>query len=169
VMKLRDLEDADFPVVAGWLSDPQNARWLRFGPGVRALSPTALKLMARRDLHKIRVFSPDDGGPPVGVVALADIDREFRTATLWYVLGDAAQRGRGLTSAAVSRLLTEGFASGLRAVGAWVVDGNVPSLRVLQRNRFRLIGRQRMCHDIDGCPRGRLLFDLLASEHREGS
>lgn len=166
-MDLRPLEDDDVPLVAGWLSDPENARWLRFGPGVRALSAAALRVMARRDLHRIRLFSAGEGGPPVGVVALSDIDPELGTATLWYVLGDTAHRGRGLASHAVSRLLAEGFGAGLVAVSAWVVVGNTASLRVLERNRFRLIGVQRRCHRIGDRPRGRLLFDLLASEHRE--
>lgn len=166
-MRLRDLEDGDLPLCAGWLSDPDNARWLRFGPRGQAPSAAALGVMARRDLHMIRVFTAEDGGPPVGVVALGDIDREFRTATLWYVLGDAAHRRRGLATQAVSRMLTEGFIAGLGAVSAWVVEGNTPSIRVLERNGFRLIGVQRMCHYIDHRPRGRLLFDLLASEHKE--
>jgi len=55
---------------------------------------------------------------------------------------------------------------GLRAVNTWLVDGN-PSLRIIKRLGFRGIGRQRQCHYIDGRPRDRLLFDLLASEHRE--
>jgi RimJ/RimL family protein N-acetyltransferase len=166
-MKLRNLEDRDLPVVTSWLSNPENARWLRFGPRLKTLPGSVLKLMARRDLHMIRLFSAELGGPPVGIVALGDIDRDFRTATLWYVLGDTTLRGRGLTSRAVSRLLSEGFATGLGAVNAWVVEGNMPSIRVLQHNRFRLIGKQRMCHYIDSRPRGRLLFDLLASEHKE--
>jgi RimJ/RimL family protein N-acetyltransferase len=54
----------------------------------------------------------------------------------------------------------------LSAIHAWVVRGNEPSVRVLQRNRFRYAGRQRHAHRIDGEPRDRLLYDLLAAEHR---
>jgi RimJ/RimL family protein N-acetyltransferase len=46
------------------------------------------------------------------------------------------------------------------------VDHN-PSLRTIERLGFRFIGRQRQCHYIDGRLYDRLLFDLLASEHRE--
>jgi RimJ/RimL family protein N-acetyltransferase len=68
----------------------------------------------------------------------------------------------------VSRLLSIGFSAlGLGAVSAWVVDGNTPSLRILERNSFKFIGRQRMCHVLGGAPRDRLLFDLIASEHKE--
>jgi RimJ/RimL family protein N-acetyltransferase len=65
-------------------------------------------------------------------------------------------------------LLTLAFAElGLRAVNAWTVEINVPAQRVLERLGFRYIGRQRQCHCIDGQSYDRLLFDLLATEHRE--
>jgi RimJ/RimL family protein N-acetyltransferase len=55
---------------------------------------------------------------------------------------------------------------GLHSVNTWSVDLN-PSLRTIERLGFRFIGRQRQCHFIDGRLYDRLLFDLLASEHRE--
>ena len=47
---------------------------------------------------------------------------------------------------------------------AWAADGNTGSIRILERNGFRPIGRQRMCHVIGGRQVDRLLFDLLTSE-----
>jgi hypothetical protein len=44
---------------------------------------------------------------------------------------------------------------------------NNPSLRIGERLHYNYIGRQRQCHCIDGRLYDRLLFDLLASEHRE--
>jgi RimJ/RimL family protein N-acetyltransferase len=55
---------------------------------------------------------------------------------------------------------------GLHAVTTWVVEHN-PSIRLVEATNFRFIGRQRQCHYIDGEPFDRLLFDLLASEHKE--
>jgi RimJ/RimL family protein N-acetyltransferase len=64
-------------------------------------------------------------------------------------------------------MLTVGFVElGLRAIHTWVVEGN-PSIRVIERMRFRPVGRQRQCHYIDGRSYDRLWFDLLASEHEE--
>jgi RimJ/RimL family protein N-acetyltransferase len=167
-MHLKPINDREIETVAQWLRDPESTKWLSFGPGVDVLSPPALKLMLRRDQHLLRLFSPSAEGPPAGVVALCDVDRRFRTAMLWYVLGDKALSGRGHTSRAVSRLLAIGFSElGLGAVSAWVVDGNVASLRILEANGFKFVGRQRRCHVIDGAPRDRLLFDIIASEHKE--
>ena len=55
---------------------------------------------------------------------------------------------------------------GLHTINTWAVEHN-QSVRVIERLGFRFIGRQRQCHYIDGRLYDRLLFDLLASEHRE--
>jgi len=103
---------------------------------------------------------------PIGIVALRDLSPNFKSAMLWYVLGDKTCSRHGYTTRAVRKLLHFGFADlGLEAVNAWTVEANIPSIRVLERNNFRLIGRLRSCHEIDGQKFDRLLFDLLASEH----
>jgi len=85
---------------------------------------------------------------------------------MWVVLGRKRYGGYGPRAA--SKLLTLGFTElGLESVGAWTVEINVPARRGLERLGFRYIGRQRRCHWIDGRPYDRLLYDLLASEHRE--
>lgn len=166
-MRLLPLDDATIELAAAWLAEKANYRWLDFGGGQQILSRAALKIMTQRDLHMLRTFTADGDDAPIGLVALSNVAPNFHTATLWYVLGDKRFAGQGLTSRAVSLLLTHAFHGlGLQAVNAWAVEGNAPSIRVLTRNHFRLIGRQRRCHVIDGRPADRLLFDLLASEHR---
>lgn len=94
------------------------------------------------------------------------MDRNFKTASLWGVLG--RKRYGGFTTRACSKLLTLGFTElGLYAVNAWTVEINSPARRALERLGFRYIGRQRACHYIEDRPYDRLLFDLVASEHRE--
>jgi RimJ/RimL family protein N-acetyltransferase len=166
-MTLKLIGDDEIPLVAGWLGREENYQWLDFGCGHQIVPAAQLKLMIRREIHLLRLFTPDSDESPIGLVALSNIAPAFHTATLWYVLGDKRHRGRGLTTRAVSELLTFGFAErGLKAVNAWAVGDNKPSIRVLECNHFRLIGRQRQCHSIDGRDCDRLLYDLLASEHR---
>jgi len=158
--------------VAGWMAEKANYQWLDFGNGVQILTPAALKIMAQRPLHHIRVFMPDDADVPLGVVALSNIDRTFKTATPWAVLGDKTYRDKHgrppSTSVALSKLFTIGFTElGLESIYAWVVEANAASLRLVERIQLRYVGRQRRCHWIDGRPYDRLLFDLLASEHKE--
>jgi RimJ/RimL family protein N-acetyltransferase len=166
-MRLETLEAPDLARAGAWLSDEQNSRWLDFGGGAQHLDAAALRIMTQRPLHALRLFTADDG-EPIGLVALSNVAPRFGTATLWYVLGDKRYGGRGYTTRAVAGMLTLGFGTlGLRAVNAWAVEANTPSVRVLVRNRFRPIGRQRRCHVVDGRVCDRLLFDVLASEHGE--
>ncbi len=166
-MKLLPLDSPELiQLAAGWLSRYDNYKWLDFGNGVQQLTPVTLKIMTQRDLHVVRVYTANEGDLPVGVVGLTNVDRNFRTASVWAVLGN--KRHGGCTARATSLMLTLGFTElGLRAVHAWTLETNVAAQRVLESLHFRYVGRLRQCHYLDGRPRDRLLFDLLATEHRE--
>jgi len=87
---------------------------------------------------------------------------------VWAVVGDKSHARCGYTTRAVSRMLTLGFRDlGLGAIQSWSVETNQSGLEITKRLNFRYIGRQRQCHYVDGHALDRLLFDLLASEHRE--
>ncbi len=164
-MHLEALSSEGLELASDWLGRAENYRWLDFGAGRQVLSKAALAVMITREAHVLRLFSPEPSHPPVGIVGLGNVARRFGTATLWYVLGDKHRAGRGDTSGAVAAMLDLAFAElGLRSVNAWVVDGNLASIKVLEHNGFAAIGRQRCCHVIDGEPRDRLLFDILAED-----
>lgn len=166
-MKLLPIDSSEMiEVVAGWISDKENYQWLEFGDGGGGVSPAWLKIMVQRKTEAIRVFTPDYDDNPIGVIALTNIRRNFKTADIWAAVGDRSFRARGYATRATSEMLTYGFEElGLHAITAVIVDGN-PSVRIVERLGFHFIGRQRQCHYIDGQPRDRLLFDLLASEHK---
>lgn len=167
-MRLRPLETgSDFELAAHWLQEKDNYQWLDFGNGRQGITPMVLRIMAQRDTHLLRLYLLHGDENPIGIVALNNVDRHMRTGTLWMVAGEKDFRHRGWTRIAASRLLTLAFQElGLHSVNTWTVEHN-PSQRTIARLGFRFIGRQRRCHVIDGQPYDRLLFDLLASEHRE--
>jgi RimJ/RimL family protein N-acetyltransferase len=153
-------------LAAGWLAQKENYQWLDFGNGRQLVTPTILKIMVQRDTNFMRVYTSDTDDVPVGIVGLHNVDHVFKTATFWGLSGDKSFRNRGLSTLASSKLMTIAFRDlGLRAVNTWAADGN-PSIRTIERLAFRYIGRLRQSHYIDGRPCDRLLFDLLASEHR---
>jgi len=167
-MKLLPLDKPELIEVAvGWLAREENWKWLDFGDGTHALSAVSLKIMTQRDIHVLRVFTPDDSDTPIGLVALSDVRRQWKTAgSVWVALGP--KRYAGYACRAVSKLLTLGFGElGLEAVTAWTVVNNMASRRVIEQLNFRYVGRQRRRHWIDGRPYDRLLYDLLAPEHHE--
>jgi len=167
-MKLIALDTAELlELAAGWLAEKENYQWLDFGNGRQLVTPALLKIMAQRETHFLRAYTSDHGDTPIGIVGLNSVDRIFRTATFWGVSGDKSFRNRGYSSIASSKFMTLAFRDlGLHAINTWSVDHN-SSLRTIERLGFRFIGRQRRCHYIDGRLYDRLLFDLLASEHRE--
>jgi RimJ/RimL family protein N-acetyltransferase len=166
-MKLLPLDSRELIALAGgWLSAPENARWLDFGNGIQVVTPVMLTIMTQRDIHCLRVYTGDDGETPAGVVGLSNIDRHFKTASVWCVLGDKSQRG--CSPRAVSKMLTIAFAElGLEAVNCWTLEINKGGRGVIDRLPFKFIGRLRQCHYIDGTAYDRLLYDMLASEHWE--
>ena len=167
-MRLLPLDSpALLELAARWLEPKETHQWLDFGNGGRVVTPALLRIMSQRETHFMRMYTADQGDAPAGIVAMNNVDRVAKTATLWALAGDKTFSHRGYVSLATSRFLTLAFRDlGLHAVNTWIVDGN-PSLRSLQRLNFRFVGRLRQCHPIEGRPRDRLLFDLLASEHRE--
>jgi RimJ/RimL family protein N-acetyltransferase len=167
-MHLRPLETDDLETVAGWMALEENSQWLDFGGGRQVLTAASLALMRQRDLHCLRLFTSDEGDPPIGIVALSNLIESFKSGTLWYVLGNKRYSGHGYTSRAVSDMLSIGFGQlKLESVNAWAVAKNTASVRVLEKNGFSLIGRQRRCHLIGRQLQDRLLFDLLSEEHEK--
>jgi len=168
-MKLLPIDSVELiELVAGWLGKYDNYKWLDFGNGVQQINPVTLRIMTQRDIHVFRIYTAGEEEEPAGVVGLTNVDRKFRTASLWAVLGN--KRYGGYTMQASHRMLTVAFTElRLQAVSAWTVETNIPAQRVLERLHFRYIGRQRQCHYLDGRPLDRLLFDLLATEHQDTS
>lgn len=167
-MKLVSLDSPELiGIAADWLARKENYQWLDFGSGKQIVTPALLKIMVQRDAHFIRAYTSDRDDLPIGILGLNDVDRAFKSATFWGVSGEKSFRNRGYSTLASSKFLTLAFRElGLHTINTWAVEHN-PSLRTIERLGFRLVGRQRQCHYIDGRLCDRLLFDLLASEHRE--
>lgn len=162
---LRPIDEGEVDLVSGWLNEARNSRWLDFGGGRQSLDPVALHLMVQRDIHHIRIYTTEED-LPIGVIGLSDINRVFRTATIWAVLGRKDYGVRDLTVRAGREILDYGFSDlDLVAVNAWTVETNRHGKRLLERIGFKPFGRQRSCHWIDGHPYDRLWYDLLAREH----
>ena len=154
-------------LIVGWLAEERNARWLDFGSGRRSVDTLGLKVMTQRNLHCLRVYTPDDEDRAVGIVGLSNVDTEFATAEMWFVLGEKAWGPADLTIRAAALMLEHGFRElGLASVFAWTVESNRRGRRVLERLHFTCVGRRRCCHRIDGKLHDRLFFDLLAEEFR---
>lgn len=167
-MKLLPLDRPEFlELAAVWLARKENHQWLDFGNGRQPITPALLTIMAQRETHFLRVYTSLRNDIPIGILGLNSVDRTFKTATFWGASGEKSFRNRGYSTFASSAFLALAFRDlGLRTINTWVVEHN-PSRRIIERLGFRFVGRLRQCHYLDGRPYDRLLFDLLASEHRQ--
>src|SRR3989475_7233915 len=128
-MKLLPLDSPELiELAADWLGKPENYKWLDFGNGVQTLTPVTLKIMTQREIQVIRAYTADHGDLPVGVVGLTNVDRKFKTASLWAVLGN--KRYGGSTTEACGKILSPGFTQvGPPAVHARSLETNPPAAR----------------------------------------
>ncbi len=167
-MNLRPIDSPELlSLAAAWLAREEDSQWLQPRNARQAVTPEWLKITIQRGGDVLRLFTTDKNEAPIGVVGLSEVDRNFRTARGWVLVGDKSLPARGYATRAASKILTFAFRElGLHAVNTWIVEGN-PSVRIVKRLNFRLIGRQRECHYINGKLHDRLWFDLLDSEHRE--
>lgn len=167
-MKLKSLNTADdVELVGSWLSKKENYQWLDFGNGVQKVEAPTLKLMIQRDIHKMWLYTADDSDEPIGLVALSDINKNFKSAVAWCVLGRKKAARKNYTSQAVDRMIKFGFEElDLHSLYAWTLEHNTGGRRIIEENHFRFIGRRRQCHFIDGKAYDRLLYDLLKSEYK---
>lgn len=154
----RRLTRAEFPLLSGWLANPHVARWWN-----HETSPEALE----RDFGT----SADGGEPsqdllvlqddhPIGLIQrskLADYPEyltEFEAltdvpagaATIDYLIGEAAQTGRGVGTAMIKAVVEETWTiyTDANAILVAVVAGNRPSWRALERAGFHRVAEGPM-------------------------
>lgn len=154
------IETQEFETAAGWLSDPQINRWLT--SEWRGLDVSSRMIAVTVRNKRNRVYTVRLDGTPCGLVGLSDIDTADRTGMIWYLLGDRAFSGRGVTSRAVGAAVRLAFEElDLASVYAWIMEDNVSSRRVLEKNGFREAGRIRRATDSGGRQVDRIYFDRI--------
>jgi hypothetical protein len=96
-MRIGTAADADLETIAGWLALPRIAKWLDFGTE-RPLTALALKYAIAQGSMRLFTYAQagTEGDAPVGVVGLSSIHPMYRTAMLWYALGEPRFASRAL-------------------------------------------------------------------------
>jgi RimJ/RimL family protein N-acetyltransferase len=138
-----EIEDAE--ALAGWLNDP--AVWVPFArlwpTNVEAERQWISSQPSRRDEINFVIFEKPSGRP-VGLVGLRSLDAANATGRLGVLVGEPADRGRGLGTEAVKLILGHGFDFlGLRRVNLAVLADNAGAIHIYEKLGFVREGLER--------------------------
>src|SRR6266487_2369081 len=126
-----------YPLHVRWVNDP-DVGWNVFGgPQERSLDEEGAWLDAESAKPDSAFFlisvREGDAWRPIGVTSLTEIDPEARRAAFRILIGDAADRGRGLGREAAELVLGHAFGTlGLATIALHVFDFNTVALRLYE-------------------------------------
>lgn len=101
-----------------------------------------------------------------GRCSLHNWNKEHRRAELGYAMTDDRFKRQGLMSEAAEAVIAYGFdVLNLHRIEALVGPDNVPSMRIVQKNRFVQEGVLRQHYLVDGVFDDSVCFGLLHSEY----
>jgi ribosomal-protein-alanine N-acetyltransferase len=123
------------------------------------------KRLERQRADETHPFAILDGDAIAGTINLFRIIRDGPGSGVIGYWTDCARNGRGLATGAVGEILAYAFAGlDLHRIEAATLVDNVPSQRVLEKNRFERIGLARSYLRIDGAWRDFFLFERLVDD-----
>ncbi len=138
---LRPANLQDAALIARWLDNPDNTRYLTSNLRGNRLTPALIQVGLRRKDQAWYLFGTEKPhAAPVGLIALDSIDRVDGVGNLWFLLGEAEYRRRGLTARAIDTFC-DANPLDLAVLTAWAGEPNEASIACLRRAGFREVGR----------------------------
>jgi len=163
---IRDWAGDDAASLVRYANNRKVVRWLRDrfpSPYTAADAEAFLAAVSRQDPRTVfAIATPQEAIGGIGLEFGSDVHRF--TAELGYWLGEPFW-GRGIMTAAVRRLTDWAFGHlEVHRIYASVFEGNVPSVRVLEKAGFEFEGRLRA----GVFKNGRILDQLLYAQVKDG-
>jgi RimJ/RimL family protein N-acetyltransferase len=156
-----------YPLHTRWVNDTE-VGWNVFGlPQTRTLQQESEWLDAElQDPHSLYfLIYAQDRWRPIGVTSLTAIDFRRGTATFRMLIGDPADRGKGLGSEVARLMLEHAFnVLGLHNVMLTVFGFNTAGQRAYASAGFRELGRRRECVPRDGRLWDEIYMECLSTE-----
>jgi RimJ/RimL family protein N-acetyltransferase len=150
-LRFRPIEEADLPLLAGWLNDPElSRRVVGWSFPVSQLQQREWFARAVHDQRNVRLIVETLEGEVLGLTGLWEIDWQARHALTALKIADRQHRGRGYGTDAIMALMAYAFLEvGLERLWTEILVDNEPSRRayvercgwtvegVLRRHAFR--------------------------------
>ena len=167
-VRLAPPEPEDAATLARWVNDPEV--WVPFGMDLPVSREAERRWVeATRGRHEevnLLIFEKEDDRP-VGLVGLRNIDGVNGTARLGVLVGEVAERGKGLGTEAVKLMLAYGFDYlGLRRVNLSLLASNEAAEAVYGKLGFVREGRERAAQLREGRYVDRIHMGLFREEFR---
>lgn len=161
MITFRRVVEADFPLIAEWLSQPHVARWWNqeftaeaverdFGPVVRGEEPAEDLLAFEDDVPFAHVQRCRWSDYPEELDAVAQfVEMPDEATTIDYLIGDVAQTHKGRGTRLIAALVEDTWNAypASNAIIVPVVAGNRASWRALERAGFRRVGEAQLAAD----------------------
>ncbi len=148
-----------------WYNDPAVVRWLtRDLPITRVAEEEWFARMARSESDIVWAIH-DEEGRHIGMTGLHGIDTRHGNAVTGIVIGEKDHWGRGYASEVMAVRTRWAFEElGLRRLQSECFEGNLASVRCLEKAGYRRIGEARKCIWRGGRWHNLILWDLLAED-----
>lgn len=163
-LRLRHFRPADAPALSAYRSDPEVARYQGWSAPVSVESAAALIAKFSDDPTRPGWFQYaielKEDGCLIGDIGV-NLNENLMQADLGFTLARDRQ-GHGYATEAVSAVLKDRFAGGLRRMSAECDARNLSSAQLLERLGFQLEGRRPAFTWIKGEWTDDLLYGLLA-------
>jgi RimJ/RimL family protein N-acetyltransferase len=163
MITVKPLTPEHFDLAAEWLSNGEINQWLTSEWRGQTVNARIISIMLRSKRNRLLLVCEDDQA--CGLVGFSDLDESDHVAMIWYLLGHRPSGSKGIITEAVSAALHTAFTEyGLYNVYAWIIDGNQPSRRVLEKNGFVELGRIRSATRLDDKQVDRIYFDITSED-----
>lgn len=170
-VSLREVREEDNPLFRRWRGDPEVLRWLFSDRAPAEDEQRRWFESLAADETRLAFTIETTDGRPIGQAGFKNIDRERGRAELGILIGERAERGRGLGAEACGLLVRHGFEQlGLRRIDCLVLADNERALGLYRKLGFRRDGSVR-CEPVrkGGRLREVVCLSLLESDARAGA
>ncbi len=157
-----EISDEHYHICKVWLEDKDITKWLsstlRFGRYHKIIH----KMLISERKNMLFFISIND--KPVGLIGFRNIDRVDKRAEVWYLIGSKSYMGQNIATEALA-LVKEVAIKEIQIVSfyALVAEPNIASIRVLEKNDFKYVGKFRNAFFVDGSYKDFLIFDWVSN------
>lgn len=142
---IRTLQHSDLPIIVTWKNDPELADLIKGWAIQTNLSIENRRFNKILDMgDSVRLLITIKDGTPIGLIAISDIDKTNKKASLGMFIGNKAFWNKGYGSDALKLMLKYCFRQlDFNRIGLEVFDYNLRAIQMYTKVGFKIEGTQR--------------------------